>query len=187
MYTCPTRHRQACLPEKGQGACSPSQLQALSVPGPARILYCRSQVLAGAGIVPACCPQLLALGIRDERPVTPRFMGQAGEASMLRGSLHLMGVFFSLLPHLWTRCYPSPPCSLPHLADGPALPCVLRATERGGQTACSSSGFLQRVARMEESGPIGMLTAFPIRRLPSGHLPTTPAHFLLPMAGLESV
>lgn len=168
-------HHQACLPEKGQGASSPSQLQALSVPGPARILYCRSQALAGAGIVPACCPQLLALGIRDERPVTPRFMGQAGEASMLCGSLHLMGLFF------FASSSVAPVAT--HLADGPSLPCVLRATERGGQTACSSSAFLQRVARMEESGPIGKLTAFP---LPSGHLPTR-AHFLLPTAGLEMI
>lgn len=110
--------RQACLPAKGRGACSPSQLQALTVPGPARILYCGSQALAGARIVPACCPQLLALGIRDERPVTPRFMGPGcgSKPAAGRGGLSAFdGVVFLCLLICGARCYPSPPCSLPIL------------------------------------------------------------------------
>lgn len=51
------------------------------------------------------CPELLALGIGDERPVTPRFMGQVWEASMLGRFCILSVIFLCLIPH---SCHPPP-------------------------------------------------------------------------------
>lgn len=83
----------------------PSQLQALSIPGPATMLYCLFPSAGRCKCSTCGCPELLALGIRDERPVTPRFMGRVWEASMLGRFCILQAIFLCLIPH---SCHPPP-------------------------------------------------------------------------------
>lgn len=81
-----------------------SQLQALSIPGPATMLYCLFPSAGRCRCSTCGCPELLALGIRDGRPVTPRFMDRVWEASMLGCFCILLAIFLCLIPH---------PCHLP--------------------------------------------------------------------------
>lgn len=83
----------------------PSQLQALSIPGPATMLYCLFPSAGRCKCSTCGCPELLALGIRDERPVTPRFMGRVWEASMLGRFCILRAIFLCLVLH---SCLPPP-------------------------------------------------------------------------------
>lgn len=75
-----------------------SQLQALSIPGPATMLYCLFPSAGRCRCNTCGCLELLALGIRDERPVTPRFMGQVWEASVLGRFCILWAIFLCLIP-----------------------------------------------------------------------------------------
>lgn len=150
------------------------------------ILYCGAQALAGAGLVPACCPQLLALGIGDERPVTPSIHGPGWGSKRAGGLSAFDRALFSLPPHL---CHPLPAISLllpSNLADSPSLPCVLRVTESQGDSLFPFN--LPPVsAKVEEFVPKGMWTALPIVS-PLGPSPIpSRAHFLLSPAGLEMV
>lgn len=126
----------------------PSQLQALSIPGPAAMLYCLFPSAGRCRCSTCGCPELLALGIGDERPVTPRFMGQVWEASMLGCFCILCAIFLCLIPH---SCHPPPqffpPLFLISLREAAGLCCHLRATLRvasGGESNGSvSSHHLQ--------------------------------------------
>ena len=82
-----------------------SQLQALSIPGPATVLYCLFPSAGRCRCSTSGCPELLAPGIRDEKPVTLRFMGRVWEASMLGCFCILWTIFLCLIPHF---CHPPP-------------------------------------------------------------------------------
>lgn len=106
-----------------------SQLQALSIPGPATMLYCLFPSAGRCRCSTCGCPELLALGIRDERPVTPRFMGRVWEASMLGCFCILWTIFLCLISHF---CHPPPqffsPLSMISLREVVGLRCHLMAT-----------------------------------------------------------
>lgn len=112
-----------------------SQLQALSIPGPATMFYCLFPSAGRCRCSTCGCPELLALGIRDERPVTPRFMGRVWEASMLGCFCILWTIFLCLISHF---CHPPPqffsPLSLISLREVVGLRCHLRATLGEGAT-----------------------------------------------------
>lgn len=75
-----------------------SQLQALGIPGPETVLY-RLFASAGRCRCSTCgCLELLALGSRDERSVTPRFMGRARETSRLGCFCIWWVIFLYLIP-----------------------------------------------------------------------------------------
>lgn len=125
------------------------------------ILYCGARALAGAGLVPACCPQLLALGIGDERPVTPSIHGPGWGSKRAGGLSAFDRALFLCLLICATRCQPAPSCSLPILLISPSLPCVLRVTKSQGDSLFPFN--LPPVsAKVEEFVPKGMWTALPI-------------------------
>lgn len=115
----------------------PSQLQALGILSPATMLYGLSPTAGRCRCSTCGCPELLALGIGDERPVTPRFMGRVWEASMLGRFCILRAIFLCLIPH---PSHPPPqlfpPLFLISLREAACLPCHLRATlgEGGGES-----------------------------------------------------
>lgn len=83
----------------------PSQLQALSIPGPAMMLYCLFPSAGRCRCSTCGCPELLALGIRDERPVTPRFMVRVWKISVLGRSCILEAISLCPIP---SSCHPPP-------------------------------------------------------------------------------
>lgn len=87
---------------------------------------------------------LLASEMRDLSPLDS--WARLGKQACF-GAFCIFCHCFSLPPHLWPPLLPISPLLSPHLADGSALPRSphLRATERGGQTACSFLAILQRV------------------------------------------
>ena len=119
------------------------------------MLYCLFPSAGRCRCSTCGCPELLALGIRDERPVTPRFMGRVWEASMLRCFCILQAIFLCLIPH---ACHP-PPQFFPtlfliSLQEVAGLLCPLRATlgKGGGRsqvrlslaTTCNSISCVSR-------------------------------------------
>lgn len=111
----------------------PSQLQALSIPGPATMLYCLFPSAGRCRCSTCGCLELLALGSRDERPVTLRFMGRVWEASLLGHFCVFWAIFLCLIPH---SCHPPPQffssLFLISLREAAGLFCHLRATLREG-------------------------------------------------------
>lgn len=184
----------------------PSQLQALSIPGPARMLYCLFPSAGRCRCSTWGCAELLALGIRDERPVTPRFMGRVWEASMLGRFCILQVIFLCLIPH---SCHPAPQfvptLFLIPLKEVVGLPCHLRAT-LGKKGEESDRSVSRRPPATQLAPGVGFFLYFPFnisqRQIPwarelaelsvlvqipfpsslgdfQGHLPSQ-AHFLLP-------
>lgn len=102
------------LAERGAPRAVPSQLQALSIPGPARCFIARFQALAGADVVPEAARSswLLASEMRDLSPLD----SWAGVGNRRAGvSLRFLGYFS--FPH--SSLLPPPPWCFPPSSQFP--------------------------------------------------------------------